>query len=412
MKILSEFVDQYKSAVEVYIDYLWNNNLSCGKYVLDVSAGLYNCPSMFHWKVSPAGTSLTARALTCASGQACSIVNSVLKKRKKDENKLEWKKKNNIKDEKLQKKLLNKPTKPDLKNFSCEIDSKVSSIMKGDNSFNFWLNLHCFTTTKKAFKVNFPIKNFERALFWQSEGKILNGISINKNQVTLRYEVPDIEKKTKGSTIAIDQGLTSVLTTSRDDVFPDDPHGHTLSSILMKMSKCRFGSKGFKRAVEHRKNHVNWIVKKLDLSNVKELKLEKITNINFGRNTSRLMRHWSNPLIMGSLIKYCEEQGVLVTHVKNEFNSQRCNCCGWTQKVNRKGKLFLCKQCQHTDDADANASKNILIRHLLVELPFGFRTLKKNKDGFFWTEFCLTDKFGEDLRVPQITKTIDVNHTN
>ncbi|MEB5262613.1 zinc ribbon domain-containing protein, partial [Pseudomonas aeruginosa] len=131
--------------------------------------------------------------------------------------------------------------------------------------------------------------------------------------------------------------------------------GHTLATILQKLSKCKSGSKGFARAAAHRKTHINWLVKQLNLLNVKELKLENVENIKFGVCVSRLLKHWSNPLIRDSLIKLCEEQGVLVTLVANEYNSQRCNKCGWVQKSNRSGKLFHCKHCQHQDDADANA---------------------------------------------------------
>ena len=121
---------------------------------------------------------------------------------------------------------------------------------------------------------------------------------------------------------------------------------------------------------------------------------------------SRLLKHWSNPLIRDSIIKQCEELGVLVTFVENEYNSQRCNKCGWVQKSNRKGKVFHCKHCHHEDDADANASKNILERHTLLEIPFGFRALKKNLDGFFWNSVGIYSKFGEEITVPQSTQNL------
>jgi len=207
-----------------------------------------------------------------------------------------------------------------------------------------------------------------------------------------------------GDVIGVDQGLSTLLTTSRDDEFPLDVHGHTLGAILAKLALCKSGSKGFARAASHRKNHINWLVKQLNLSNIKELKLENVENIKFGVCVSRLLKHWSNPLIRDSLIKLGEEQGVLVTLVDNEYNSQRCNKCGWVQKSNRKGKVFHCKHCHHEDDAYANASKNILIRHTLFELPFGFRSLRKNLKGFFWNQNGLFSKIGEEITVPQTTQ--------
>lgn len=172
-------------------------------------------------------------------------------------------------------------------------------------------------------------------------------------------------------------------------------------SFLLHLFLCKIGSKGMQRASDHRKNYINWLVKQLNLFDVKELKLEKIENIKYGRNASRMMKHWSNPLIRDSILKRCEELGVLVTLVENEYNSQRCNECGWTQKSNRKGKLFLCKHCLNEDDADSNAAKNILNRHLLVEIPFGFRSMRKNLEGFFWNSIGLISKTGEEIAVPQ-----------
>lgn len=402
---LSKFVDEYKQGLEYYISYLWNTRLGSGDYILDVAQGLYVCPKFIESNIKPNETKLSGRALKCVATQASGMVRAVLNKRLKDENKLEWKKSKNIKDEKLEKRLEKLPTMPSVDKVHCDLNSITTSLTVGQNSFDFWLELHSLFNDVRGFKFNLPLKNFARAKLWQAEGEILNGISISKGVVTLRYKAPDVELKDEGVVIAIDQGLSTMLTTSRGDEFPTDKHGWTLSTILQKFSRCEDGSKAMARASSHRQNYVNWLVKQLDLTQVKELKLEKIDNIKYGVRVSRLLKHWSNPLIRDSLIKLCEEQGVLVTLVDNEYNSQRCNKCGWTQKANRKGKNFKCLNCHHEDDADANASYNILVRFNLVELPFGFRKLKKNIEGFFWTPDCLMSKFGEDYTVPQTTKT-------
>jgi transposase len=402
---LSSFVDEYKNALVFYISYLWNTRLVCGDCVLDVSQGFYECPKFIDNCIKPEITRLTSRALSCASTQASSMVRSVLNERLKDERKLEWKKSKNMKDERLEKRLQKPPTMPSVDKVKCELNSLNTTLSEGNNTFDFWLELHSLFNDVRGLKFSIPFKNFEQAKKWQTTGEILNGISVSKEMITLRYEVPMEPLKDVGEVIGVDQGLSTLLTTSRGDVFPLDQHGHTLGEILTKLALCKYGSKGFARAASHRKNHINWLVKQLNLSNVKELKLENVENIKFGCLVSRLLTHWSNPLIRDSLLKLGEEQGVLVTLVANEYNSQRCNKCGWVQKSNRKGKVFHCKHCHHEDDADANASKNILIRHTLFELPFGFRALKKNRQGFFWNQFGLFLKTGEEITVPQSTQT-------
>lgn len=403
MKVLSEFVDEYKRALIFYINFLWNNRIENGKYILDVSQGLYECPKYIDSKIKPIETRLSGRVLKCVATQASSIVRSVLNKRIKDEDLFEWKKSKNIKDQKLEKRLQKVPMMPDVDKVNCELNSLNATLTSGENSFDFWLELGSLFNDVRGFKISIPFKNHEQAKKWQNEGTIKNGISLSKGMITLRYEVKDVEIKSIGEVIAIDQGLTSMLTTSRGDEFPLDKHGWDLSTILDKLAKCKIGSKGMQRASEHRKNYINWLVKQLNLFDVKELKLEKIENIKYGRNTSRMMKHWSNPLIRDSILKRCEELGVLVTLVENEYNSQRCNKCGWTQKSNRKAKVFLCKHCLNEDDADSNAAKNILNRHLLVEIPFGFRSMKKNLEGFFWNSIGLISKTGEEITVPQFT---------
>ena len=47
--------------------------------------------------------------------------------------------------------------------------------------------------------------------------------------------------------------------------------------------------------------------------------------------------------------------------VNPAFTSQRCSCCGHTEKANRKTQAeFKCVSCGHTENADVNAAKNIL----------------------------------------------------
>ena len=239
---------------------------------------------------------------------------------------------------------------------------------------------------------------------------MLSSVLLSEKAIELRYEKPKPALKEHGEVIGVDQGLKSLLSTSRNDSLARDQHGWTLLLILLKMSRQKSGSVAFKASQAHLRNHINFIMKRLDLSGVKEVKLEEIVNIKFGVSVSRLLKHWSNPLIRDSLAKACEESGVRFTLVPNEYNSQRCNECGWTQKANRKGKVFLCRKCQHLDDADHNAGGNIAIRDELPDLPAGFRLCKHNRKGFYWNFGLLVTDSGEDLTVtPTTTKLNNVN---
>ena len=62
------------------------------------------------------------------------------------------------------------------------------------------------------------------------------------------------------------------------------------------------------------------------------------------------------------MLKYkAEKKGGEVIEVDPKFTSQKCSCCGYISKENRKSQSkFKCIQCQFELNADLNASLNIL----------------------------------------------------
>ena len=73
------------------------------------------------------------------------------------------------------------------------------------------------------------------------------------------------------------------------------------------------------------------------------------------------------------LLQRCEENRVSFRSVYPHYSSQRCPCCGFTDRRNRKGEIFLCLSCSYRDNADINAAKNILIRFLTGPYGAGFK---------------------------------------
>lgn len=404
LNLLKEFKNEYSNVTIKLIEYLWSTRIEYNNRILDVNQGLYDCPLMMS-SIPDLGSFLSARAIKCAATQACAIVRSVLKARIKQENKLIYCKSKGYNYSKLEEKLKNLPSKPNLTSINPEINSIIVNIGESNNKFDMWLNFSSLFKNKRGLKISIPLKHHRHSnkIATESIGRKAS-ILLCDNSVNIRYELPEIPKKRNGEVLSIDQGITDIITTNRNDQIATDIHGWTLSKILHKMSKLKLGSLAFARAKAHLRNYINYVIKRIDLNDVKEIKLEDIFNIKFKSNVSRLLKHWSNPLIRDSLIKVCEEKGVLLTLVPNEYNSQRCSKCGWTHKSNRKGKVFKCNNCGSVLDADHNASINILHRDNLVEIPYGFRNLKHNIKGFFWDEIKLCDKFGEELTVPQSQK--------
>lgn len=405
LESLQEFVLEYEASVRTFVEMLWFGRFQFGNYILDIQNQQYDCP-MFCPELK-LESELTARVLKCAKTQALGIVKSVLNKRKKDESKLEFLKTKGITNKKLELVLQTLPTKPEIKNISCEINSLLISVEKSKTSeFDYWLNLHSLYTKKRGKHLQIPLKSHRQMKKLEEKGSLLNSVLLSKSEVQLRFSIQIPEKINNKTTIAVDQGITSLITTSRNDQLPIYQSGKwTMSTIVTEMSKKKKGSKSFRKLVELRKNYINFVINRLNLDEVGEIKLEKIENIRYGRSVGRKMTHFSNPLIRDKFEKLCEETGVLLTHVDNQFNSQRCNKCGWTQKKNRQRKSFKCLNCSHSADADENASQNILIRDSLFIIPFGFRQKKYNLIGFYWTCLGLFSCDWLELTVPTLIKT-------
>ncbi len=78
-----------------------------------------------------------------------------------------------------------------------------------------------------------------------------------------------------------------------------------------------------------------------------------------GLNRSILQQSWGK---FFELLEYkLEKNGGKLIRVDPKFTSQKCSCCGHTEKENRlKQAQFICKSCGNALNADYNASINIL----------------------------------------------------
>jgi transposase len=235
------------------------------------------------------------------------------------------------------------------------------------------------------------------------KGTRLNSVLLSEDSVSIRFDIPDPEPKQNGIILGGDQGLKDVLNLANSDTYivtqKVDNHGHSQESIINKVARKKKGSKAFSRAKTHQKNFINWSLNQLDLSNVRQINLEKIWNIGYRCSKSRKMSHWQNTLIRDKITKIALEQGVLVKEQSCTYRSQRCNSCGQVRKANRKGKMYECKNCGNVCDADMNAAINHSI--VLPDIPWTLRNDKINrKNGFFWKPEGFFDYQGGSLQSP------------
>ena len=283
--------------------------------------------------------------------------------------------------------------KIDSVNISCPVLNKIVPIqldkntcqifLENPNSFDGWLKVQSSKIVDgklKKLSILIPFKRTKHFNKKFKNGKLLKGVRISLNDISFCFEF-QTQYKTKGETLGIDLGISDLYNCS-DGQKSGMLNGKNLSQIQKELSRKRKGSKAFSHKQKERENYIRWSIKQLDLSNVSLLRREDLKDVFKYKKTCRFMQAWAYAQIISYLENYCEEQNVSVLPVKPSYTSQRCFLCGWVQKSNRKGKVFRCKSCGYTADADYNASCNISLS--LQALPASLRQTKVNIKGFYW----------------------------
>ena len=376
---LKSFVQKYNVATQYFVDLIWNNYVDQN----------LNSPNMISTKGQNI-ENLSQRALKCAATQACGIVKGVLDLKKRRlyilNNKLikDSKEYNKLK-QLIDKQVINKPN---VKVY-CELNSICCDIKDH--------HLQLKSLGKEFGKIRLPFRFHKGSKRWSKKGKLLNSILLSEKGIDLRWEIETPKLKEKGITVGVDQGKINVVSLSNQQTKPNK-HGHDLNTIQLRLSRKKKGSKGFRKEQEHRKNYVNWSINQLNFDNINKVNVEKIKDIRKGKKVNRIMSHWTYTLINSKLERKCEELGVQVSYSSCSYRSQRCSSCGFVHKLNRKGKIFSCKDCGYCDDSDINAAKNheIDLPHLDKNLcHLGLSNLL----GFYWLESGLFDINGKKRTV-------------
>lgn len=392
-KLLGEFIDEYIRVAEIILDEIWENGYNwVGKdgkeYRFSAKEKLLKFPSFIDHNRFQFDSTLTARALKTMSTQLAGCIKSATEKQKKRLYILEKMKKDGVLREK-RKKLIKKikenaPRKPNIKNIRAELNSICCEFIETNGEFAGFLRIKSIFKDKREIKI--PIKKHRHSIKLAKSGKRMNSFLVGKNNIDVRWEFEKPAKKEFGETVGVDQGIKDVLTLSDKQKTPDSCiHGHTMESIIEKISRKKKGSNACRRAQSHRKNFINWSIKQIDFSDKKEVRFEEIINIGHGTRTSKKLRAWTNTIIRDKVAAICEENGVHFKLQSSAYRSQRCSECGIVCKANRKGKTYTCKHCGLIIDADYNASLNHVAN--LPDIPETLRKSKVNRgNGFYWLE--------------------------
>jgi IS605 OrfB family transposase len=253
---------------------------------------------------------------------------------------------------------------------------------KKSKHFDCWLELR---SIGKSIKLDLPIKLHKHFNQLYAQGKRLNSYIITPNYVQFCFEINTKEKKEKGELVGVDIGINKLVSLSNGKEY-----GKDVKSYINVIKRCKHGSKRQKRKRNALKQYFDKIVK--DIYKENDLRLvvvEGLKKLNdksklkrrLSRNIRRSIGIWNYRYFLNRFQQGSEINRVSFRTVNPRYTSQQCFKCGYTNRRNRRGEVFSCRSCGHQDDADANASKNILIRFLTGPYGAGFKP--QNLDEIF-----------------------------
>jgi IS605 OrfB family transposase len=190
--------------------------------------------------------------------------------------------------------------------------------------------------------------------------------------VTFTKDIADTEQN--GKFVGLDRGIKNIAVTS-DNKFYTGKHVKRVSQKY-KTLRSKLQQKGTKSAKRHLrklsgkekrfKADVNHCISKSIINNLNKgdtLVLEDLTGIRAKRlrKTVRTLIHGWSFYQLEQFLKYkAQAEGITLVHKNACYTSQKCSCCGYTARTNRKTQgFFECKKCGFKLNADLNASRNI-----------------------------------------------------
>ena len=240
---------------------------------------------------------------------------------------------------------------------------------------------------------------------------ILKSFLVSKDGIEVRFKFKSTAKESqfKSNLVGIDQGQRKLFSavyineklnnkdidcylTERD--LKEQLHNNTYNEVCDKIARRQKGSKGFKRAQEHRKNLINQAVNILAKifnfeDDVAEVRLEKLRRLGEGKKKSRKLQAFNYADLRQKIERKCIETNVELTETSNAYRSQRCSLCGFVHSKNRLngGEEFKCLKCGYTADADMNSAKNQVAKIPPIYVNRRNRDkapLPNHTTGFYW----------------------------
>lgn len=333
---LLTILQEYGKVVNCFVDYFWTNptdKTQLLKPIVDIPQ-----------------TWLSARLRKVAAREALDMISA---------SKERWKN---------QPKKLVKPVHKGKRMYvSCTIAELKDS--KEAKQFDAWLHI---ASVGNKITMDIPIKFHKHYNRLCIRGKRLNSYIITENYVQFVFETETGAKKDGKKCIGIDTGINALASLSTGQQL-----GKDIKQNIERVKRCKQGSKGKDRARRALKQRIDEVAKEVIKTNPDLIVVEGLKNLGknsklkrrLSKNIRRSIGSWNWKYWLGRLEMQCEWNRVSFRTVSPYNTSITCPKCGLADKKNRDGEVFRCQSCDHADNADINASRNILSRFLTG--PYG-----------------------------------------
>ena len=199
---------------------------------------------------------------------------------------------------------------------------------------------------------------------------------------------PTVVCKTDGDTVAFTCYDTAVAFRSNqswnDEARRTIARRNKHSRSTKKMKRQRGG---YNWHNANARDYAEWLLAKeicygVDTICIEDLRIEAMTRAgNAGkRGLNRGLRYIRHGEILRKVRIVAERLGIRIVGVDPRGTSQECYVCSHTDRENRHGERFLCLACGRIDNADGNASANIVQRGIDIMVPAGGGTTLERRE--------------------------------